>query len=762
VWGLGIFITLSFLCLTIYLFALTVHIHSRLSQKRWHIPSIVYSDSEILYLGETIGRDDVIQMLLTRGYRYVSHLPDLPGRFTSSKRKIVVYLNSFTYPDTAFKGFLLTISFRDGRIETLRKGNKSLDLVALEPMEIARLFGKDREARELIAFHEVPRELINAVLVAEDKRFFQHQGIDWKSILRALWIDLRHGKILQGGSTITQQLAKNFFLHPERSLSRKLKEAFIALILETLYSKEEILEMYLNEIYMGHQEGVSINGVGEAARYYFGHGVQNISLSEAALLAGLIRAPNYYSPFMHPHRARKRRNFVLKQMAKAGLITQEAYDKSSKAPVTLPASPGDYKDNAYYVDFLKRQLLKLYPRRTLVANGLRIFTTLRPEIQMAATQAVKEGLKRLERKWPSLQRSDNPLQAAMIVIHPSTGKIIAMVGGRNYAKSPFNRAVNALRQPGSLFKPFVYLTALNTMTLTTVLQDRPSRFHINGKVWVPRNYDGKYHGRVTFRSALEFSLNAATVNLATRIGLKNIVTTARRLGFTSPLKPYPSLPLGSFEVTPLELARAYCVFANGGKLPFLLSLRNVVNEKGEIEQHREISTRSVCSQAKAYLITSILEGVVQRGTARHLKQLGITIPCAGKTGTTSNYHDSWFVGFTQNILAIVWVGYDDNSSTHLSGAEGAMTLWADFMKRIQKRLIKKPFHRPKGIEKHRVTIHVDWPPPSIQPREYKEFFLKGRVPIKRASPKRHHPHLNPSFFGNLWESVWKKIQNILR
>ena len=740
---------------------LTIEIRSRLSQRRWQVPSIVYSDAEILYSGLALSRDDLIGKFLSRGYRFVSHPPRLPGRFTASRHRLVVFLRDFDYPGHPFKGFVLTATFGNRAIKTLERGKELLDYVRLEPMEIARLYGKEREARELISFREAPRYLVDAILVTEDRRFFQHGGMDWKGILRALWVDLRHGKILQGGSTITQQLAKNYFLRPERSFSRKVKEALIALILEGLYSKEEILEMYMNEIYMGQQRGASINGMGEAARFYFGHDVARLTLSEAALLAGLIRAPNLYSPFLHPERARKRRDFVLKRMLQAGLITREAYGKAVEEPVTLPSNPGSSRDALYYIDFLKRQMAALYPAEALTGRGLRIFTALRPGIQAAATHAVREGLKRLEHRHPSLRRPGNPLQAAMIVIQPKTGKILAMVGGRNYAKSPFNRAVDAHRQPGSLFKPFVYLAALDMVTPATVIRDNPVRYRVHGRPWTPRNYDGRYHGRVTVRTALEFSLNAATVNLAMRTGLKRIIKTARALGLRSRLAPYPSLSLGAFEVTPIEIARAYCIFANEGRLPFLLALREVVNEEGKIEQKRNVSVKIVCDPAMAYLVTSMLEGVTRRGTARKLAKLGIPFPCAGKTGTTSGYRDSWFMGFTRDLLAVVWVGFDDNRNTHLSGASGAMRIWADFMRRIATRMEPHPFTRPAGVVSRWVSVDVDWPPERVQPRRYKEVFLKGRVP-KTAARSGRRKHGRGSVVRDLLKGFWKGIRDIFR
>ncbi len=748
---------LLLMVLTGYVAYLTVSIQNRLSQRKWSIPSRVYSDSEFLFPGEKISRSDLIGMLKQRGYRRYSHRPERPGGYWSGRGWVEVYLRDFDYPQRKFEGFLLKVNFAGGRIRSLRKNRRALNLVEMEPVELAELFGPRKESRYLVSYDQLPRYLIDAVVTIEDRRFFEHGGIDWRGILRALWVDIKHHSVVQGGSTLTQQLVKNYFLEPKRSFVRKAKEAIMSVIIETLYSKEEILEMYMNEIYMGQRGGVSINGMGEASRYFFGHGVSDLTLGEAATLAGIIRAPNYYSPFSNPEVAKKRRNLVLEKMLEAGKITRKEYEQALAEPVVPSRTPSPIRKAPYYVDFLKRQLEELYPKKVLTSMGLRIFTTLNPYFQISAQRALREELSRLEREYPALVSGKNrrPLQAAMVVVQPKTGAILAMVGGRDYRYSSFNRAVDAHRQPGSAFKPFVYLAALDQFTPVSMLDDKPVEYHVGGKTWVPRNYDGKYHGRVTMRTALEQSLNAATVNMAMKVGLNKVIDTVRLLGVKSELKPYPSLALGAFEMTPLELARAYCVFANEGQIPYLLTLRDVVNEEGKIEEKRNIGFKTICSPAKAFIITKMLEGVVKYGTGRRLKSYGITFPCAGKTGTTSDYRDAWFAGYTSDVLAVVWVGFDDNKNTHLSGSRGALPIWANFMNRIKKRINPRPFVMPPGVVSVWVRVNVDWPPSWQRPTAYEEYFLKGTEP--RAL---ENDGSGGSKIGNWTRGIWKGLKDV--
>ncbi len=756
--GMGAVAFTGTLALGTVLFCLAISIHSRLSHRRWKVPSVVYSDVEVLFPGERMGQSDFVRMLRARGYREIPRFPRFPGRFTIRRNNVQVFLRDFAYPDHFFRGFLLTVAFKKGVIWKMWEGLKPRNLLTLEPQVLARLYGKKREARKLISYRETPKGLVNALIAIEDRRFFQHRGLDWRGILRAFWVDVRQRKIVQGGSTITQQLAKNYFLCPDRSLSRKVKEALVAIVLEELYSKTEILEMYMNEIYMGQWNGAAIRGVGEAAWVYFGHGIRSVTLGEAALLAGMVRAPNAYSPFTHPVRAKARRTLVLETMRKLGMIDGSRFRRACQEPLPVSRGPKMSRENLYYVDFLKSQLERLYPPKALTGEGLRIFTALQPEIQEAAALSVRRGLRHLERQHPFLKREKTPLQAAMIVVRPKTGEIIAMVGGDKYASTPYNRAVNARRQPGSVFKPFVYLAALDTVTPASILLDRPVAYSVRGKVWIPRNNDGKYHGRVTVRTALEYSLNAATVGLAMKVGLKKIIKTARGLGIRSELVPLPSLALGAFEMTPLEVARAYSVFANEGQRPFLLTLREVTDGHGKVLQRRHVAARTVCSPARAYLMTSLLKGVVRYGTARRLKNMGIDFPCAGKTGTTSGYRDSWFVGYTSDLLAAVWVGFDDNRSTHLTGATGAMRIWADFMKRIRPRLHPVSFLKPPGVVSRIIRVRVDWPPEAWRSRTYCEDFLSGTAPA--PIPREKQEKVSP--MGQFIREIWKGLKEMLK
>lgn len=751
--GLAFAVILS-LCFAGYAVFLTVAIQERFSQRKWSIPARVYSDSTFLFPGERINRDEFIKLLKLRNYRLYFQRPQRRGGFWCGKKWVEVYLRNFSYPGHVFKGFLLRAQFSAGKIKNLKRGSRLVNLVELEPVEIAQLFGPQRESRYLVSYDQVPKYLIDAVLTIEDRRFFQHGALDWRGILRALWVDVKHRSVVQGGSTLTQQLVKNFFLEPKRSMIRKAKEAIMSVLIESFYSKKEILEMYLNEIYLGQRGGVSVNGMGEAARFFFGHDVSDLTLGEAATLAGIIRAPNYYSPFSNPALAKKRRNLVLKEMLKYGKISRLQYEKAIGEPLVATRNIIPLRKAPYYVDFLKRQLEEFYSNKVLTSEGLKIYTSLQPEIQEAAVQAIQEELAHLEKNNPRLVASGgkSPLQAAMVVVNPKTGAVLALVGGRDYRYSSFNRAVDARRQPGSAFKPFVYLAAEDAYTPVSLIDDEPMTYYVGGKKWVPRNYDGHYHGKVTVRTALEQSLNAATVNMAMQVGLPKIIKTVQQLGVNSPLKPYPSLVLGAFEMTPLELARAYCVFPNYGQLPFLLTLRDVVNENGEIEKRENVSMKTICMPAKAYIITQMLEGVVKYGTARRLQSYGINFPCAGKTGTTSEYRDSWFVGYTSDLLAVVWVGFDDNRNTHLSGASGALPIWANFMNRIKNRLNARPFILPPGVSKRWVDVEADWPPAWQRPRLYEEFFLRGTEP-KSALSGENDSRRKPGWIGNMWKGI---------
>ncbi|OIQ03963.1 MAG: hypothetical protein AUK55_00090, partial [Syntrophobacteraceae bacterium CG2_30_61_12] len=659
-------------------------IDQRFGSRRWSIPATIFSDTVFCYPGQRLALSDLKQLLLVRRYREVRGREPMAGEYRLAPAGLTVYLRKFEFAGRDLPARLVKMEFTKNSLRGLSESGKPLPFLELEPIVISRLFGRERESRHLISFAQTPKDLIDAVVAIEDRRFFAHRGIDWLGISRALWVDLLARRVVQGGSTITQQLVKNYFLEPDRTLRRKLMEAAMAIVLESRYGKEDILEMYFNEIYLGQRGGVAIHGMGEAALTFFGRNVDDLTLAEAATLAGLIQAPSAYSPYRNAEACKERRDLVLKRMLELGKIDRSHYEQARMEPLRLIERPLPVNVAPYFVDTVRQQLEQLYSPEVLASEGLVVHTSLQPELSLAAEQAVSDGLEDLEAAYPRLkaQGDKEPLQAALVAVQPRTGQVLALVGGRDYAASQFNRALLARRQPGSAFKPFVYLAALDQFPVTGKILDQPLVYQVDGKSWSPRNYDGRYHGEVTLQVALAKSLNAATVNLAMTVGLDPIIDTARRMGIASPLKPYPSLALGAFEVTPFELAAAYVALGNDGQRPYLLSLKKVVTAAGAVEQSRHFELAQATSPAKAFLVTHMLEGVFQFGTAHSAVAHGIDFPCAGKTGTTSDYRDSWFVGYTPDLLVLVWIGFDDNRSTFLSGGKGALRIWERFMTSI--------------------------------------------------------------------------------
>lgn len=712
---------------------LSKEIEQRFSGRRWSVPSKAFSDTTLLYPGVVFPRNRLEAKLARLGYRKVAQKPGTKGEFRSGPSSVDLFVRDLHIPGRKRDGFPVRITFDKNRIDSLSRldTGERLSLLELEPEELMRFFGPEREERRLVSIDQVPRHVIHAVLAAEDARFFQHPGLDLLGILRALLSNLRHGSLRQGGSTITQQLAKNYFLTPERSFSRKLKELPISLLMEVSYSKEEILEIYLNEIYLGSKGSVSVNGIGEASIFYFGKTVENLTHAEAATIAGLIKAPNLYSPFVSKDRALGRRNSVLQSMAEHGWITNQ----DLKAAVAQPIKTAEYEAYArrapYFMDYLAQQLRALYPAEALTALGLSIYTTLDPEVQDSAEQALKKGLERLERSQPRLKPSGagKKLQAGLVVLQPKTGYVIAMVGGRNYGETQFNRITQARRQPGSAFKPFVFHAALDDFTVADLLSNEDKTYRVGDREWRPDNYAEIPEARLSLRMALAKSVNRATADLTMKIGVDRIVQAVSSFGFSTPLPPYPAISLGSAEVIPLELARAYCTFAADGVLPEPLSLKEVTDEAGQILERRHLAVRKVTSPEKAFLMTSMLRSVVEIGTARSLKGMGISFPVAGKTGTTNDFRDAWFVGYTPDILALVWVGFDDGSPIHASGAAAALPIFADLMNAIPQHVSGEWFQVPPGVIREVVcTQSGHTAVPGRCPDPVQEFFLAEHRP----------------------------------
>ncbi len=694
--------------------ALHRQVEERFAGRRWSIPSRVYSDVGLLYPGLNINRPALLRKLNRLDYRPVDHAPRHKGEMRLRGDSIDIYLHDLAIPDQQRPGFPVRIRFRDGRVtalDTLDTPRNSIPVLMLEPEELALFFGRERERRKLVAVDQLPKHLTYAVMAAEDSRFYRHHGFDLRGIARAFLTNLRHLAIRQGGSTITQQLAKNFFLTPERTLRRKIREVLLALVIEWRYTKDQILEMYLNEIYWGQNGSASVNGVGEAAEFYFGKSPEALTLGEAAALAGLIKGPNIYSPYRDPDRCRRRRNEVLRAMHANAWLDAAALSRGLSEPLAPREPDHPSRRVPYFIDYLQGQLNALYAPEELASLGLTIHTTLDPLVQEAAEAALLNGLERLETLHPALRHEDpaRQLQGAVVVMKPSTGAILAMVGGRDYRHSQFNRISQARRQAGSTFKIFTYLAALDDFTPVTSLDNTARTFRVDGKDWQPRNYAPVDEPAVSMREALARSVNRATVDLAMRVGMDKITATAQPFGFSERLAPYPSLALGAVDVRPLELARAYCAFAASGMLSTPLSLRAVYSEDGKLIEQRPMRLRRVAAPAKAFLINVMLQSAVQHGTGQALASWGVHFPVAGKTGTTNNYRDAWFVGYTPDLLALVWVGFDDGGSLNVSGAQAALPIWAAIMRAIPHQISGVAFRAPADVVRHPVCTRHGFP-----------------------------------------------------
>ncbi len=545
------------------------------------------------------------------------------------------------------------------------------------PVALGSPNGRPLEARTPVSLSDLPDHLIQAVLAVEDQRFYQHHGLDFRRMGGAFFANVRAGGIRQGGSTLTQQLAKNLFLSRNRTLLRKAREAALALALESRYDKGTILEAYLNEIYLGQDGARPIHGVGAAARYYFGKDVERIGLAESALLAGMIQAPNRYVPDRHPESARQRRELVLTRMIEQLRVNGPAARRAAEGSLPRRVHPTSTLDARWFRDQVERDV------RSLPARGVAVYTTMDATLQRAAERAVQAGIRRLRRQAPGVE-------AALVALDPRTGDILALVGGADYGTSQFNRATQARRQPGSAFKPIVALAALERrddgnpqFTLATMVDDAPLSVRAGGTSWQPANYDGQFHGEVTVREAMEQSLNVPFARIGMQVGSERIVATARRFGIAGPLRPVPSLALGSSEVTLLELARAYGVFAAQGELAASRTVLGSARHGARLEGVNDPVVTRVADPAAAYLVTSTLQGVVTRGTGRALNAQGRFEGIAGKTGTSNDWRDAWFVAYSPELVVAVWVGRDDGQSIGMSGATAALPIVAGFLSDIE-------------------------------------------------------------------------------
>jgi len=722
--------------------------YDRLIEQRFRGP--VFSSSAKIYalphtlkLGEKTSAREVALELQRTGYS--EDTSSLLGSYRLLKGGIEVKPGPQSYhsPEPA------TIHIQDGAVTSITGKSGALEAYELEPQMVTALDVEQRAKRQVVTYDQIPRVMVEAVLAIEDRRFFQHSGVNFVRMAEAAWVDFMHVRHEQGGSTLTMQLSRGFFLTPEKTVRRKLAEIVIAEELEQKFSKQQIFEFYANWVDLGQRGSFAISGFAEACHAYFNKDLKDITLPEAALLAGIIQRPSYLSPYRHPERALERRNLVLDSMVETHAITRAEADKAKATPLKLAPLNVEASDAPYFVDLVRDSLTSRFSERELNEQSYRIYTTLDPELQTAAAQAVEKGIKQVDelvtkRRTKRIKVGKNKFetqvepgpqaQVALVAMDPHTGEVLALVGGRNYGFSQLNHAV-AKRPTGSIFKPFVYAAAINTavsggspvFTPVSMVTDEPTTFAYGDQIYEPRNYKEEYHGEVPARYALAMSLNNATVKLAEQVGYDKVADLAKSAGIVS-VKPTPAMALGAYDATPLDMAAAYTVFANSGLRISPVLVKSVRSATGDVVMDVKPEKREVLDPRVAYVMTNMMEGVMNFGTAYTVRQLGFDAPAAGKTGTS---HDGWFAGYTSNLLCIVWVGFDDYSDIRLSGAQSAAPIWAEFMKKavtLPQYSGVQPFVQPTGVVDVQLDKSTNLLATPACPETYSAAFIVGTEP----------------------------------
>lgn len=721
-------------------------IDQRLSGGVFDNTSGIYTDVGHIFVGQAINPGDLTAYLDRSGYSKDAG-SDI-GRYEVHATSVDINPGKESF----FHGAnVLQVKFVGHAISEIHRVSEADDVQSaeIEPELLTNLFSDSREKRRPVHFEDLPKVMVNSVLAAEDKRFFEHGGFDIFRIFGAAWADFRHGGVAQGASTLDMQVARSFFFSTERTWRRKIAETFMAFELNHRFTKQQIFELYANEIYIGNRGSFAIRGFGEAAQAYFGKDVREVNLEEAAFLAGIIRRPNHYSSSdLHPERAAEARDRVLAQMVEDGYITPDEERAAKRRPLHVIHTAEDGSSAPYFVDMVKDDLLDHFSEQQLLSQRLRAYTTLDPALQRAATAAVEVGMKNVDdlmapkiarwKKAAAKKHSNETFpspQVAMVVLDPKTGEIKALVGGRDYGQSQLNRAL-ARRQPGSAFKPFVYAAAFDDavtgngpiVTTVTTVVDEPTIFEFDGKEYTPDNFGEDFRGTVTLREALTHSLNVATIKVAELIGYNHVVDLAKKMGLSSSIQATPAVALGTYEMTPLEVAAGYTAFADGGVRAEPYFMKAVVNTQGTVVDENKPRTHQVLDPRTAYLVTNVMEDVINHGTAYPVRARGFVNPAAGKTGSS---RDGWFAGFTSNLLCVVWVGFDDNRDLTLTGGASAAPIWAEFMKRavtLPEYKDTKDFPPPSGI----VSVTID--PETLQlatpncPTTREEYFIEGTQP----------------------------------
>ncbi len=682
-WMLLVSLLLSAVAYAIYLDIVVRH---QFEGKRWALPARVYARPLELFVGKKLDTDAFVQELEGLRYRFVRD-PRYPGEVARRGDVFVLASRPFMFWDGSQASQEVRVALEYGRVSAMHDltSGKRKDVVRLDPELIGILYPSHHEDRLLVRLRDVPQRLTEMLVAMEDRDFYGHHGIAPRAIARAMFVNLRAGHVIQGGSTLTQQLIKNFFLSSERTLVRKFNEAVMAVLLEIHYSKQEILQAYLNEVFLGQDGRRAIHGFGLASQYYFERALTELSPDRVALLVALVKGASYYDPRRHPERAKTRRDLVLKVAAEFGILSLREAKYAIDRPLgVVGRRPASANRQPAFLGLVRNQLHRDYQDEDLTSEGLQIFTTLDPWVQESLERTLSVQLSRLE-----VQQSMVPgsLQGAVVVTSTEAGEVLALIGGREPRYAGFNRALDAARPVGSIVKPAIYLTALQhpeQFTLATLLDDVPLTVSSRrAKDWQPKNYDGKFHGKVMLYQALARSYNVATVGLGLRVGLSEVIDTLHRMGLARSVEPYPSLLLGSLELPPIEVAQLYQTLASGGFRNPLRAIRAVVASDGTPLQRYPVSVQQAFEPEPVFLVNTALQAVIREGTGRGLgKFLSPDANPAGKTGTTDGLRDSWFAGFSGDRLAVVWLGRDDNQATGLTGSSGAMQVWGQFMTEV--------------------------------------------------------------------------------
>ncbi len=740
---IGIFLTLFLLCGIVAGYGIyhqfskfNKMVLERFQGRLWELPARVYSLPLSIYPGMRLNTLTFDKALNCLGYQKVQHQDNLksPGRYFLKGGTFHLFRRSFDFENEKHPSGIIQVKIRKNRVSAISdlQSDSTFEILRLSPALIGSFYPRNNEDRVLLTLKKVPPMLPRTLIAVEDRTFYTHHGVEPLAILRALFINLREGHASQGASTISQQLAKNFFLTREKSIKRKLDEMFVALAMEKHFSKNEILETYLNEVYLGQDGNRAIHGFGLASSFYFGKPLNDLALQEIALLVGMLKGPSRYNPRKFPERALLRRNTVLRILGDQGILSPDMVKLAQSTPLGIIDAP--LKVNSpfpAYLELVKRQLLREYRESDLRSAGLRIFTTLDLQVQLAAEQAVQSELNAIE---TAHRFSPGELEAAVVVTATGSNEVLGFLGGRTAQAKGFNRGMDARRAIGSLIKPAVFLTALNDpkhYTLITPIEDQPITVQLpGGKSWTPANYDRIYHGNIPLYQALVHSYNASTVRLGLNLGLTGVYDTLQKMGFQRNIEMYPASLLGAVEMSPIEVAQIYQTLASGGFYSPVRAIRSIYKPDGSMLQRYPLTITQNLNAGPVYLLNKTLQAVVSEGTASSLKRIvPKTWGTAGKTGTTNDMRDSWFAGFTGSQLAVVWVGRDDNQPCGLSGASGAMRVWGRFITQVPNvPLVLMP---PEDVETVVVNVQTGFRAARGSPHAMAVPFIKGTEPAEK-------------------------------